>query len=209
MNAMQQVPNATPVRQHVPLIGRVESDLEEAISFLDLLEPNGQFTFQTFHDKKDAPQKSSLIRVLHGTLDEHSTTLVLLNQQGAGIFVMVNEGDGTVHAGNKTCRTAKNVIRVRAAFVDLDGAPLAPVLKAKVMPSIIVESSTGRWHAYWPVHDFPLDQFKPVQIALAAKFAGDPTVNDLCRVMRLPGFLHQKNEPFMTRLVGSNELQGD
>src|SRR3546814_12207969 len=32
-------------------------------------------------------------------------------------------------------------------------------------------------------------------------FAGDPKVHDKPRVMRLPGFLHRKSVPFLSRLV--------
>jgi hypothetical protein len=183
-------------------------DLEEARRFLDLLDPSGQFTFQTFPDKKGARRGGNLSCVVHGSLDEHAKTLASLNLQGAGVFVMVNAGDGTVHAGNKTCRTAKNVVRIRSAFIDLDGSPLDPVLETEVLPSIVVESSPTRWHAYWQLDDCPLDRFKPMQIALAEKFGGDSSVNDLCRVMRVPGFYHQKADLFMTRIVDINEIKG-
>jgi hypothetical protein len=183
-------------------------DLDEAQRFLDVLEPGSvSFTFQTFPDKNDAAQQFALTCVLHGSLNEHSKALASLNRRGAGIFVMVNEGDGKVHPGSKTCRTASNVIRIRAVFVDLDGSPLDPVLKAAVSPSIIVASSPGRWHAYWLLEDCPLDLFKPIQTALADKFSADPKVTDLPRVMRLPGFLHQKRDPFMTKLVDTTEQE--
>lgn len=43
--------------------------------------------------------------------------------------------------------------------------------------------------------------FKPLQTKLAIRFAGNPKINDLPRLMRLPGFLHTKREPFMSRIV--------
>lgn len=174
-------------------------DLAEAQRFLDLLAPGEQVTFQTFDD---SPQKRPYFnRVLHGTLAQHEEVLVDLNTHGAGIFVMVNRGDGVVHAGCKTCRTKANVIAVRALFVDLDGAPLRPLMDAAAPPNIIVESSPGRYHAYWIGVDCPLEAFAPSQIALAQRFGGDEKVSDLPRVMRLPGFIHQKGEPFMTRII--------
>jgi hypothetical protein len=108
---------------------------------------------------------------------------------------MVNEGDGDG-------RQNQNVIRVRAHFVDLDGAPLDPILSAGSPPHMVVESSHQKWHAYWLIDDCPPGEFKVRQQNLAAKFEGDPTVCDLARVLRLPGFYHRKtNTPFMTRLV--------
>ena len=70
-----------------------------------------------------------------------------------------------------------------------------------VQPDIVVESSLGRWHCYWLVSDCPLDKFKLRQQQLAAKFKSDSKVIDLPRVLRLPGFFHQKAEPFMTRVI--------
>ncbi len=205
---MQSSNNAEITAENSPTLTPLEPDFEEAWRFLELLDPeDGQFTFQTFPDKKDASGVGGLTRVLHGFFHQHANTLASLNRDGAGVFVMINQGDGVTHPGNKTCRTIKNVVRVRYAFVDLDGSPLEPVLAAPVAPSIVVESSPSRWHAYWHLNDCPLEQFKPMQIALAEKFGGDPSVNDLCRVMRLPGFIHHKHDPFMTRIVNTNKNQ--
>jgi putative DNA primase/helicase len=68
-------------------------------------------------------------------------------------------------------------------------------------PHVVVESSPGKYHAYWLVEDFPLEQFTPVMKTIAARFGGDKSVHDLPRVMRLPGFIHQKGAPFRSRLV--------
>jgi hypothetical protein len=164
-----------------------------ANAFLAALDPKGTFTFQTFDDQKERKDKR-LARILHGTLAQHLAVLTSLQQRGAGVFVMVNEGDGKG-------RSAKNVIRVRSHFLDLDGSPLAPVLAADLQPHIVVESSPGKWHAYYVVEDCPLDHFKARQQALAQAFGGDMAVCDLPRVMRLPGFWHLKATPFQTRLV--------
>ena len=164
-----------------------------------LLDPAGVFTFQTFDDDKER-KKVSLARVFHGNFDQHKGMLITMQQKGAGVFVMVNRGDGLVHDGAKTCRTAENVVAVRALFADLDGAPLAPV-RTSFQPSIVVESSPGRWHAYWLTNDCPRADFRARQKQIAALFAADPKVIDLPRVMRIPGFFHQKKERFMTRMI--------
>jgi hypothetical protein len=163
------------------------ADLSTAQRFLRALDPSEIFSFQTFDDD-DKRKRPALARVLHGTLDDHAATLSALNQQGAGVFVMVNQGD---FKG----RAAVNVQKVRALFVDLDGAPLEPVLQCGMPPHIVSDTSAGRWHAYWLVSDCALQDFTPLQQALAAKFSGDPSVKDLPRVMRLPGFYHCKGEP--------------
>ncbi len=174
-------------------------NLVEASRFLDLMAEGEAVTFQAFDD--DAGRKShALANVLHGFLDSHAARLKVFNDRGAGIFWTVNFTDG---GGRK----AENVTGVRAVFLDLDGAPLQPVLAAGVEPHAVVESSPGKWHVYWLVNGCKLDQFKAVQTALAAKFNGDPSVNDLPRVMRLPGFLHRKGEPFCTRVESMAPMQ--
>lgn len=171
--------------------------LEDAVTFLNLLagSENANFTFQTFDDKKT--NDTSLIKMLHGTFEECQEALVRLNNKGAGIFVTVNETD-------LKGRSKGNIKKIRAIFVDLDGSPLEPILSYEQPPHIIVESSPGKWHAYWLIDNLPLSEFESHQRALASFFAGDPVVHDLPRVMRLPGFIHQKDEPFLTRIEEIN-----
>lgn len=187
-------------------MSELQPDLSQAKRFLQILGPGENFTFQTFSDtKKDDGRNAAtsgvtpknLNRILHRKLDQHAAVLTSLNKQGAGVFVMINQGD-------QEGRKKENVIRVRALFVDLDGTPLEPVMAAAVKPHFTVESSPGRYHAYWLVNDCPLDEFTQLQAALAAKFNSDPAVKDLPRVMRLPGFFHQKNGAFMTRILSES-----
>lgn len=171
-------------------------DLSEAKRFLDMLAPGEtEFTFQIFSDD-DERKAVSRARIFHGTLDQCASKLALANDDGCGIFVTINRTD-------LQGRKAENVVAVRAFFVDLDGAPLEPVLAAPVPPDIVVESSPGRYHAYWKVAGIALEQFKPTQQALAARFGSDVSVCDLPRVLRLPGFWHRKGKAFMTRILSS------
>jgi len=170
----------------------LKPDMNQAQHFLTLLAGDEPVTFQTFGE--GATKNPNLARILHGNLEEHAAVLSALNAQGAGVFVMVNRGDGLG-------RKAANVTGIRALFVDLDGAPLEPVLAAGVEPHLTIESSADRYHAYWLVFDCALDQFTRLQAALATKFNSDHKVKDLPRVMRLPGFWHQKAEPFQTHII--------
>lgn len=178
----------------------LEPSIDMARDFIEWLTgyPNTAVTFQTFDESKK--NNRGLARVFHGPLDDQIDALCALQNQGAGVFVMVNEGDGIIRPNRKTCRTNDNVTRVRALFVDLDGAPLEPVLNAAIPPSIVVISSPGRYHVYWSDVDCALDDFATAQKSLANRFNGDPSVCDLSRVMRLPGFWHQKAEPYMTSI---------
>lgn len=169
----------------------MEIDTAMAARFLTALTGDCTHTFQTFGEGGGGRQ---LNRIMHGAFSRRANALQSLNLKGAGVFVMVNRGDGFG-------RRSANVTAARALFVDLDGAPIEPVLSCALPPRIVVESSPGKWHAYWPAVDLPLDRFTEAQKALALRFDGDPKVCDRARVMRLPGFLHNKGKPFQTRLV--------
>jgi hypothetical protein len=181
--------------EQIPIAQLPTIKREDAHRFLLALDDEtNQFTFQLFDDCVDRKDKS-LARVLHGTLDEHYPTLVDYSRRGAGVFVTINET-------NLRGRTTTDIIRVRANFADLDGAPLTNLKRLKLVPHIIVATSPSKFHVYWLVKDAPLDQFKETQSRLAKLVGGDPNVCDLSRVMRLPGFLHQKQpgNPFLVSL---------
>ena len=151
---------------------------------------SGKKTFQTFDDKKgpDGKGRGRLAKIIH----DDETYLKNINDQGAGVFLTINETDGK---GRET----RNITKVRAIYVDLDGADVNPVLQE--MPHMVVESSPGKFHGYWLVKDFPLEAFKATQQRLIKKFGGDKAVCDLPRVMRIPGYVHHKGEPFTTQIV--------
>lgn len=171
-----------------------EPDIDEALRFLDLLDPGaGFFALASVGDRKQ-PGKDPWAKRLAVPRDKcPGGWMTRANQNGAGVFLTVSATDGR---GFKDA----NIVRVRAVFADLDGTSPEPVRACALEPHIIVESSPGRFHAYW-LCDLPLDQFTSVQRAIAARFGGDPGVADLPRVMRLPGFIHQKGEPFRTRII--------
>lgn len=169
-------------------------DVSQARAYLEALtgEVDAVVTFQTFSDRKPPTPppgwRDPLARVIHGTLSQRATELTRRNDAGAGIFVMVNAGDG---AG----RTEKNVIAVRAHFIDEDAALARPY---SLMPSFVVWTSIQRKHAYWRTRGVdPLAAFRATQKRLIAYYGSDPAVHEACRVMRLPGFLHRKKEPLL------------
>jgi hypothetical protein len=178
-------------------------DRDAAERFLAALDPSAtSFTFQTFDD--DADRKSlKLAHKLHGSLNQHWSELCRLSAAGAGVYVTVNETNGRG-------RSAADVVRIRAVFVDLDkGEPLPAKFHAE--PHVVVESSRSKWHAYWLVEDCSLGEFGPLQQRLSRAYGSDPVVHDLPRVMRLPGFVHQKirdgvrSVPFRSRLVEAHD----
>ena len=175
----------------------MKNNIKEAAHFLDFLSPTDKaHTFQMFRDS--AGEKGKHAKLIHGKFGEVEAQLARLNRNKCGIFFAVNETNGKG-------RKAANIVRVRAVFLDLDGATLEPVMACPLKPHCVVESSPGKYHVYWLAGDCPLSDFKPIQQALARKFNGDASVCDLPRVMRLPGFYHHKGEPFLTRVLEINE----
>jgi len=176
----------------------IKHDFAMANRFLDFLTGSkvDPVTFQFFSDKNKKNRKLAVHRTMKRplTYDYHRKK----QDAGCGVYVMVNKGDGKG-------RAKKNVVKVCTVFIDLDGAPLEPATKM-LKPHIIVESSPKRYHLYWLVSDCTLEQFKPIQQAIAIKFDGDKSCCDLPRVLRLPGFLHLKGKPFLTRLVEANDF---
>ncbi len=184
------------VKQISEIIMHPDTDYEEATRFLNLIGNDGPFTFQTFSEINK--NNKNLSRIDHGKIEDIYSSLVERNTKGAGIFVMINEGDGQG-------RKKENVRSVRSVFVDLDGAPLEPLTKSAIKPHIIIETSPRKYHGYWLVKDFPLDVFSSVQMKIAQTFNGDPAVKDLPRVMRIPGFNHNKGNPYKSRIISIEE----
>jgi len=164
---------------------------EDHTSLFLRMFPSDQ-TFLTFDDKK----KTRLMnKVFKGYNFVNQMNMKEFNKKGAGVFLTINETDGK---GRKT----KNITKVRAVFINLDGSPIELVLKYN--PHIITESSPGIYHVYWLVQDVPLNKFTQVQKSIACLFNVKSSICDLPRVMRVPGFMcNTSNTPFMTRVVST------
>jgi len=163
-------------------------DVAEAERFLSALDGAAvDFAFRTFSDRRELAPKAATHR---GSLTELAPILARRNAAGAGVFVVINAGG----------QTGRSITRVRAVFADLDGAPLTPVWACALAPHAVMESSPGRWHVYWLVDGLSLEAFTAVQRSIAQRFGGDPNVSDVSRVMRLPGFVHGKGEPYRSRV---------
>jgi hypothetical protein len=173
-------------------------DFEAAAEFLAQLDPNTtDFCFRTFDDDK-LRANPNLKGKFNGTMKEHFDVLSVKSSFGAGVFVVVNEGG----------QSAEEITRVRYIFVDTDGAPLEPIVKA-LPPHMLIQSSPGRYHVYWRATGVPLEQFGAIQKAAIAKFGTDKAVNDLPRVMRLPGFDHQKGAPTRVAVINAAPTLAD
>jgi hypothetical protein len=177
-----------------------EPDLDHARRFLTLLDEDAdRFTFQTATDAApaDKPKPDPLARHLNLSPD-NLTALARRNaEHRAAVWVCINETDGRG-------RKRENVTRVRAVFLDGDGqVTLGQLLGFDLGPHIVVESSPGHYQAYWLVDGLAREQFEGVQRRIAKTFGDADSIIDLCRVMRVPGFWHQKDptRPFQVRIA--------
>jgi hypothetical protein len=209
---------------HIAPASRVQvPDLASALAFLRVLDPDpeARFGFRTCADHGGDPRLS--IKA-YGTLDHgirqssdpakngrpcHPANLLHYMQgKGAGAFVAINRLDGQ---GQR----AANIIGVRALFVDADTSAAVARLHAFIArtglaPSVLVESGgidgdAAKLHAYWRTQGCAAHEFRDAQLLLVSRLGTDPAVQDAGRVMRLPGFWHQKREPRQTRIVSLTE----
>jgi DNA-binding transcriptional ArsR family regulator len=175
-----------------------QQNMAAAHMFIEALagSMDAQMTFQTFDDNAKRKDRS-LTKVINGTLSQAWPELVRLNNLGAGIFATINETD-------QTGRKEENIRRRRAYFADFDlKQGEIPFDKAEqlIEPTLAVESSPGKIHAYWKLTaDVPPDQWKRTQAAIISKFHTDPQCKDQSRVLRLPGMFHRKADPFMVSI---------
>jgi hypothetical protein len=169
----------------------LQPNRDEASQFLTLLDESAErFCFRVFDDNEER-KDPALAGKFEGTLDEVWPALLCKQASGCGVYVVANAG----------AQTNDTIYKVRAVFADTDGAPLEPILACGLEPHIIVESSPGKWHVYWLVDDLPTAAFRDVQRTIAVRFGTDKSVNDLARVMRLPGLYHLKGEPALVRII--------
>jgi hypothetical protein len=197
------------------LLDTLEPDRTEAARYIEALtgSADAAVTFQTFTDPQawrdaksdkygnawpldpEGKPRDPLARWMHGTLAQRWGEIGRWQRAGAGVYVMVNEGDGKG-------RTAAHVRALRALFVEDDEGTLT-VEALNLAPSMIVQSRNGL-HVYWRLRPGErVGAFKPAQKALAAALGTDASVNDPSRVLRLPGSYHLKDPaaPFLVRLV--------
>lgn len=125
-------------------------------------------------------------------------------EHGFGIFVTVNSFNGP--------RRKENLTRINAWAVDMDEGTKQQMhdrlLKSPLVPSIIVETKRG-YQAYWAARDGKAEHWNALVLERLVPFFGsDANARDLCRILRVPGFLHLKDpaDPFKIRKVWEHQV---
>jgi len=124
-------------------------------------------------------------------------TLNELNDKGYGIFYVVN-------GGGQNDKEVKAAGKALAQFMEIDDLPMEEQIelinKSPIPPSMVVRTKKSL-HTYWLLIDGNIDNFREIQSRLISFFGSDPSIINESRVMRLPGFLHQKTEPIKVEVI--------
>ena len=135
----------------------------------------------------------------HGGYLKAASALLTKNKKD-GVFFVVNELNEHLDKGRH--RTKKMVVRCRAVFIDDDNKRDAPRDDFPIPPSVTVNSSPGKYHYYWLTDTDDQTAWDLVQRALMVRYDGDKQAKDLTRYLRLPGYYHNKKEPYMVTYEG-------
>lgn len=169
------------------------TDLSLTTAYITSLtgNPNTECDWRIINDRNAGEQAINL----RGSLTAVASQLQAYNQQGYGIFM-------TVNAMNPTGpRTLDNVAYIRAHVADLDDVltaqdSLNKAINSSMPPHFIVQSSEGKYHLYWLTEPYKDNNFyAEQQRKIVQLYNSDKHVVDATRVLRVPGFYHNKSTP--------------
>lgn len=166
--------------------------LEEFL--LPFFDPSETVCLRIFDDRKTGAFKGMKLETTAGAISAMADTLHRHNRKNRGVYFVVNFG------GHEDA----DITRINAQFMECDELSLeeqlAHIRGFPLEPSLIVKTRKSL-HTYWLVKDGDVAAFRRVQKRLVARFGGDKTCVNESRVLRLPGFLHCKEEPVMVECV--------
>lgn len=171
-------------------------DLNLTSAFIAALtgSPHTECDWRVINDRNKGEQGINM----RGNLATLANQLIDYNNRGYGIFMTVNAMKPT------GARTLDNVDFIRAHIVDVDDILTAQdsyqrAVSSPMPPHFAVQSSSGKFHLYWLVQPYVDNNFYTTQQRkLVQLYQGDPNVIDATRVMRVPGFFHNKSTPQLT-----------
>lgn len=118
-----------------------------------------------------------------------------LNSLGAGIFFAYNRMGDT--------RNKASVLGINAWAMEIDDIPkeeqYKKILMSPLDPSAIVETRNS-YHCYWFADGGTVANAERINMGLIQYFGSDPALKDTSRLLRIPGFYHNKKAPFMVEI---------
>lgn len=158
---------------------------------------------QILVSKPDKEASELMTRHYHELSDKYLKFLSERDTESqCGSFFTVNELDRSLDPSKD--RTKLMWIRSRAVWADDDEPRETPRTDWPIKPSLIVETSPKKFHYYWLTSTENADEWLAVMRGLARTYNTDTAVCDLARIMRIPGFHHNKREPFLSSVVGGH-----
>jgi RepB DNA-primase N-terminal domain len=121
--------------------------------------------------------------------------LSYLNSQKHDLYLSMN----TLKRGSRG-RTKEDVDCIRHIFLDFDqnGDRAVEKLLARndlPVPNYLVSTSPDKWQVIWKVEGFEKAAAEELERGLVRSTGADPSVVDVARVLRLPGFYNHKYHP--------------
>jgi hypothetical protein len=187
-------------------------DFDEAGAFLAALDPDADgFVFGAHDDNKERVKaliaeaktnghaKPKTYESRCGSIEEADLRRWMEERQAAGWGITVSAQ--AMKAGR---RLISKLAYIRVVFAEMDiGEPLRPW---PLEPSIVVETSPGRYHVYWlTLAEAPItaEEFHGVMMCLVETYGSDPDAKDIARTMRLPGTWNLKpgRAPHLVKIV--------
>ena len=151
---------------------------------------------QTFDDR---PEKDKSLTRSGPPSNFSGTELSQLNAQGAGIFFSPNRF--SKQRKKELCEG------VNAWYMEIDGISKQEqwekIKKSPLRPSAIVDSRNSL-HCYWFAKDGTIENFDRIIRGIIQYFNSDTACKDITRVFRIPGFYHNKQEPYLVTIKSKN-----
>lgn len=153
-----------------------------------LFNPAEEVCLRVFADRKGDPFTGQKYSGEAAKFTDCIETLKEHNKHNRGIFYVVNYGS----------HNDADITRINAQFVEMDEGTFeeqqAKIDAFGLPPSMVIKTRKSL-HTYWFVTDAKVEKFRGIQKGLVKHFGGDPICVNESRVMRLPGFMHCKQEP--------------
>lgn len=170
------------------------TNYELALAYINALTGSAETVcdWRVINDKNAGEQGINI----SGKLADVYNQLVDYNNKGYGIFMTVN----AMKQGCKS-KTLENVEFIRAHVADFDDVLTAQdsykrACESSFPPHFAVQTSSGKYHLYWLVEPYTGNDFYDLhQRKLCQLYNSDKHVIDATRVLRVPGFYHNKKDP--------------
>lgn len=163
---------------------------------------DGNICYCALDDKRSNPELTHFHEGFNFSRAQILAELYEANRESFGVFFCVNRIDRSLDPMRH--RTARMIQECRAVWADMDEPVESPLTNWPLPPSLIVNTSPGKYHYYWLTSTTDFEQWGQVMNGIANTYGSDANSRDIVRVLRLPGFYHHKKDAFLSEVVDGN-----